>query len=143
MVKKNDIETERKVFAYFKEAIGNSRVVALGECAHFVREFWQLREQLFEFLYEELGFNFFAMEFGFAEGFHLEKWINGEGESDKLSKYSEAAAKWGALNTMHWLRAYNEKNNNKIRFAGAGLFEITDIMDNFPFHVIKCRKDKG
>ena len=63
------------------------------------------------------------MEFGFAEGYQLEKWINGEGDINNLSDYSEAAAKWGALETMCWLRGYNKANKNTIRFAGIDIPE--------------------
>src|SRR5690606_29999428 len=101
----------------------NNRVVALGEQAHFVREYWELRQRLFRFLHEECGFNLFVMEFGFAEGFQLEKWIQGEGDKNKLSDYSESASKWGASETMSWLREYNSANKNKIRFAGIDIPE--------------------
>ena len=118
-----DLGTKVIDLEYFKKAIGNSRVIALGECAHFVREFWELRQYLFEYLHEKCEVNFFIMEFGFAEGYRLEKWITGEGDINKLSDYSEAAAKWGAAETMLWLRSYNTKNKNKIRFAGMDISE--------------------
>ncbi len=97
--------------------------MALGECAHFVPEFWELRQQLFEYLHKECRFNFFAMEFGFAEGFILEKWIKGAGDRGGLADYSEVAAKWGAAGTMLWLRDYNAANENEIRFAGIDIPE--------------------
>jgi erythromycin esterase len=118
-----DFETRKTDFEYLIKTIGNSRVVALGECAHFVREFWELRQHLFEYLHKKCGFNFFALEFGFAEGYRLEKWIKGEGDINKLSDYSEAASKWGALETMRWLREYNNANKNTIRFAGIDIPE--------------------
>ncbi|MCL2144755.1 MAG: erythromycin esterase family protein [Endomicrobia bacterium] len=118
-----DLSAKKADLECLKKAIGSSRVVALGECAHFVREFWELRQHLFEYLHEKCGFNFFAMEFGFAEGYRLEKWIKGEGDKTKLSDYSEAAAKWGASETMLWLREYNNTNKNKIRFAGIDIPE--------------------
>ena len=55
--------------------IGASRGVALGESSHFVDEFWKVRQRIFRYLYEHGGFNVFAMEFGFSEGFQLAKWI--------------------------------------------------------------------
>jgi len=106
-----------------KKIIGSSRVVALGESAHFVKEFWELRQRLFEYLHEECGFNFFAMEFGFAEGFTLEKWIKGAGESTRLADYNEAVSKWGTVGTMQWLREYNSANKNEINFAGIDIPE--------------------
>lgn len=109
--------------ADLKQLVGNSRVVALGEGAHFIHEYWKIRQHLFQFLHEECGFNFFAMEFGFVDGFKLAEWINGAGEKDGLSSYSESAAKWGASDTMNWLRNYNADNQRKIRFAGIDVSE--------------------
>ncbi|MGV8091294.1 MAG: erythromycin esterase family protein [Mangrovibacterium sp.] len=106
-----------------KEIVKNSRVIALGEGAHFIREYWELRQHLFKFLHEECQFNFFAMEFGFAEGFKLENWIKGAGEKNKLEDYSESASKWGASETMLWLREYNIANQHKIKFAGIDIPE--------------------
>lgn len=106
-----------------KELVKNVRVVALGEGAHFIREYWELRQRVFQFLHEECGFDFFVMEFGFVEGFKLAEWINGAGEKGRLWKYSESAAKWGALDTMNWLREYNAENQYKIRFAGIDVSE--------------------
>ena len=118
-----ELNANRLNLESFAKAIETSRVVALGECAHFVPEFWELRQRLFEYLHEKCGFYFFVMEFGFAEGFRLNKWIQGEGDKTKLSDYSETAAKWGAAETMLWLREYNAQNNNKIRFTGIDIPE--------------------
>lgn len=106
-----------------KELVKNSRVISLGEGAHFIREYWEIRQHLFQFLHEECGFNFFAMEYGFVEGFRLAEWINGAGNKDKLSDYGESASKWGASNTMNWLRVYNADNHSQIRFAGIDISE--------------------
>lgn len=39
-----------------REVIGDARVVALGEGAHFIEEFWTVRRRLTRFLCEYLGF---------------------------------------------------------------------------------------
>lgn len=106
-----------------ERVIGASRVVALGESSHFVDEFWKVRQRIFRYLYEHGGFNVFAMEFGFSEGFQLAKWIKGEGELNKLEEYSQAAAKWGAAKTMKWLRQFNLENGSDIQFAGIDIPE--------------------
>jgi len=106
-----------------KELVKNSRVVALGEGAHFIREYWEFRQHLFQFLHEECGFNFFTMEFGFVEGFKLNEWINDAGDKSRLADYSESAFKWGAAETMKWLREYNADNQRRISFAGIDISE--------------------
>ena len=53
----------------FREA----RVVAVGESAHYVREFYLWRQRLLRFLAERCVFTVFAMESGFSEGL-AERW---------------------------------------------------------------------
>jgi erythromycin esterase len=54
-----------------------ARVVAIGESAHFVREFYSLRHRMLRFLVERCGFTVFAMESGFSEGLEVDSWIRG------------------------------------------------------------------
>ncbi|MDR1728019.1 MAG: erythromycin esterase family protein [Acidobacteriota bacterium] len=102
------------------------RVVAIGEGAHFMKEYWSIRRRLFRHLHERFGFDVFAMEFGFAEGFVLDRWVRGEGGDDGLEEYGRAAARWGAGETMRWLRRYNRLQAARgaaVRFAGIDLPE--------------------
>ncbi|WP_250029641.1 erythromycin esterase family protein [Paractinoplanes maris] len=63
------------------ERIGNARVVAIGESAHFVREYHVLRKVLIEFLHQRLGFTTVAFESGFSEGLAVRDWMrDGAGE---------------------------------------------------------------
>src|SRR5215475_14452070 len=90
-----------------RDLVGDARVVAIGESAHFLREFWLIRQRVLRFLHERCGFTVFALEFGFAEGFALASWVMGSGSEEALSSVSPAAANWGAGDAMRWLRRYN------------------------------------
>ena len=103
------------------EIVKNVRVIAVGEGAHFMKEFWTIRQRLFKYFHQLHGFDIFAMEFGFAEGFTLQKWINGEGNGNDLEAYSKAAADWGAGDTMKWLRQYNAQRKFAFKFVGIDL----------------------
>jgi erythromycin esterase len=105
------------------DKFGKARILAVGEGAHFICEFWEMRRKLFKYFHEKHGFSVFAMEFGFAEGFELNKWINGESGDDDLEKYSATAAQWGAGDTVRWLRKYNENQETKIEFVGIDIPE--------------------
>jgi erythromycin esterase-like protein len=61
--------------------IGDARVVAIGESAHFVREYHLLRHRLIRFLTERLGFTTVAFESGFSEGLAVREWMR-EGAGD-------------------------------------------------------------
>lgn len=54
--------------SWLDEAIGDARVVALGESAHYNRETYLLRHKVLRHLVERHGFTAYAMETGFTEG---------------------------------------------------------------------------
>jgi erythromycin esterase len=60
-----------------KAAIGQARVVALGEAAHGSHEFLAFRNRLFEFLVDEMGFTAIAVETGLSEAMQVEEYIGG------------------------------------------------------------------
>ncbi|MFF2809096.1 erythromycin esterase family protein [Streptomyces sp. NPDC058000] len=101
-----------------REIAGDARVVAIGEGAHFVTEFSLARQRVLRFLAERCGFTVLAFEFGFSEGFALDRWLRGEGADDGLAEASRAAAEWGAADFMRWLRHHNRTSRHPVRFAG-------------------------
>ncbi|MFG2139775.1 erythromycin esterase family protein [Streptomyces sp. NPDC048650] len=104
------------------EIVGDARVVAVGEGAHFVEEFSRARRRVLRFLAERCGFTVLAYEFGFSEAFAVDRWLQGEGDDD-LAKVSRAAAEWGAADLMHWLRHHNRTSGHPLRFAGIDISE--------------------
>jgi erythromycin esterase len=55
----------------------DARVVAVGENAHLVREFYTVRERLLRFLVQRCGFTVLAWESGFSEGLAVDAWLRG------------------------------------------------------------------
>lgn len=104
-------------------AVAGARVVAVGESAHFVREFTLLRQRLLRFLNERCGFDIFAFEFGFSEGFAVDRWVRSPDQRIGLTEVSETAAAWGAGNLMRYLRRYNGTAIRPVRFAGIDIPE--------------------
>lgn len=56
----NKLITEN--LSFFKDAIGSSRIVALGESTHGTSEFFSLKHKLLQYAVIELGFRVFALE---------------------------------------------------------------------------------
>ncbi|MBV8932074.1 MAG: erythromycin esterase family protein, partial [Kutzneria sp.] len=54
--------------AWLDEAVGDARVVAIGESAHYNHESYLLRHRLLRYLVERHGFTAYATESGFTEG---------------------------------------------------------------------------
>lgn len=73
-----------------RELVGDARVVAIGENAHYVPEFSLLRDRVTRFLVERCGFTLIALEAGFSEGFALADWAQGAGEPGDLEELAEA-----------------------------------------------------
>src|SRR5205807_1370637 len=58
---------EDRDLAAFGKAVGNSRIVSLGEATHGSREFFQMKHRLLEYLVREKGFTVFAIEANWPE----------------------------------------------------------------------------
>jgi hypothetical protein len=59
------------------DLVGDARVVAVGESAHFLREYTRLRHRVLRFLVERCGFTAFGLESGFSEGRAVDAWVGG------------------------------------------------------------------
>ena len=95
--------------------VGGARVVALGESAHFCAEYNQARERLLRFLVERAGFDVFAFEYGFSEGFRHDAWLRGEtgGELDTTGEIPV-----GLEAPLRRMREHNLSAGFPVRFAG-------------------------
>ena len=60
-----------------REIVGDARVVAIGENNHLISEFSLLRHRILRFLAERCGFTVYCVESGFAEGWTVQRWLDG------------------------------------------------------------------
>jgi erythromycin esterase len=60
----NPSDTDFSDLQFLKQAIGDRRVVQLGESAHGTAEFSSMKVRLIKFLHEEMGFDVVAFESG-------------------------------------------------------------------------------
>ncbi|MEV4704822.1 erythromycin esterase family protein [Actinoplanes sp. NPDC049316] len=73
-------------FDAIADVVRDARVVAIGESAHHVREYYDVRFQLTRFLVERCGFSVFAMESGYSEGLAVDAWTRGgPGDLEELA----------------------------------------------------------
>jgi erythromycin esterase len=109
-----------------KAMIGPARVVALGEPSHGAHESLELRNRLFRFLVEELGFTAIAIESGLPESRRVFDFVNGApGVAGEVVRRNLT---WGfgafpeneAL--IQWMRDHNaSERRTRIRFYGIDL----------------------
>ncbi|MEV4222053.1 erythromycin esterase family protein [Nonomuraea sp. NPDC049725] len=110
---------------WLDEAIGDARVVAIGESAHYNRESYELRHRLLRYLAERHGFGAYAMETGFTEGWRADAWVRGGGDrlgevmADGLTSLMGLWRQMGAH--LEWMRGHNASAERPIGFHGIDL----------------------
>ncbi len=114
-------------------AIGAARVVAIGESAHYNREFLQLRHRLLRYLVERHGFTAHAMETGFVEGWLVDDWVRArtdDGSGDDGDRLGHIMANgltslmglWTPIRTeLEWMRRHNRGAADAVGFYGIDL----------------------
>ncbi|MFD0774173.1 erythromycin esterase family protein [Streptomonospora algeriensis] len=101
-----------------RDIVGDARVVAVGEGAHFVREFTQTRKRVLRFLAERCGFTILAFEFGFSEAAALDRWLQGNGGDAELATIGGTTNAGVNPQMVRWLRHHNRTSTHPLRFAG-------------------------
>lgn len=95
-----------------RASFAGARVIAVGEATHGSREFFLLRERLLAWSIAELGVRTLAIEASMAEVTELDRYIQGEGESERASQLVARSSGWPWRTvefaaTLEHLRAYN------------------------------------
>lgn len=101
----------------------DKKIVAMGEATHGTKEFFQMKDRMFEFLVEKMGYRLFAMEANFDGAQVVNDYIiNGTGNAN------DAVKSLGPLvyeteevvNMVEWMRNYNKnpEHKSKVKFYG-------------------------
>lgn len=96
-------------------AIGDARIVGMGEGSHGTSEFFAFKNRLFKYLVEKKGFTIFAMEAYWGAGLYVDRFIKtGQGTAAQAVA-SLAFWTWDTpevVNLVQWMRDYNAKPGN-------------------------------
>lgn len=110
--------------APLKAAIGDARIVSLGEPTHGTRECFQMKHRLMEFLAAEMGFTLFSIEASMPEAYRLNEYVlEGKGDPAELIKGMHFWT-WSTdevLAMVEWMRRFNEAGaagRGPVRFTG-------------------------
>ncbi|MER6002503.1 erythromycin esterase family protein [Nonomuraea angiospora] len=101
--------------------VGDAQVVAVGEGAHFVREFNLARARLLRFLLERCGFTDVAFELGSADATAVNAWLTGEGDEADLLRLAGPLTRGVFGELLLWLRHYNRSRSQPVRIVGIDL----------------------
>ena len=105
-----------------RSLVGDARVVGVGEAAHGVGEFHNLRHRLLRYFVAKLGFTAYCTEFPFDEGLAINAWIHGGsgnvGDVTTLGRHAPFGEGTEARALLQWMRDWNAKNGNRLSFYG-------------------------
>ena len=103
--------------------IGDARIVAMAENAHFLHEWNRIRARLFKYLVEAHGFNTFVLETGIVESRNIHQYVAGA-DVDWDTVVKSATNGWGVWTELQeliqWMRDYNANpdRDRELRFYG-------------------------
>jgi len=97
--------------AAFGKAVGDARIVALGEASHGTREFFQMKHRLLEYLVKEKGFTVFAIEANWPEALAVDRYIKtgqGDVKSALAGMYFWTWTTEEVRDMVEWMRRFNQ-----------------------------------
>ena len=108
---------------FISDVIGNRRVVAVGESAHYLHEWNRWRARLFKYLAIEHGFSTFVLESALVEGRRVHDYVAGADDDwDNIAAaINNVWGVWAELNELiRWMREWNMNPDRprELRFYG-------------------------
>ncbi|MGW4027607.1 erythromycin esterase family protein, partial [Streptomyces sp. NPDC005009] len=107
------------------EAVGDARLVGVGQAVHGSRDFLALQHRVFRYLVEEKGFRSFVLEAPWSAGLRLDDHLlTGRGDPARImsEEFRDAFLLLHSqeyLDMIRWMRAYNVAHpDDPLRFAG-------------------------
>lgn len=122
------------------EAIGDAKIVLLGEASHGTSEFYTVRAKLSKMLIEQKGFSAIAVEGDWPSAQHVNRYIKGYSESkDDAYEVLKAFGRWPTwmwaneevAEFIDWLKMHNDKRipDQKIGFYGIDMYSLWESME--------------
>lgn len=120
-------------------AIGESRVVLLGEASHGTSEFYKVRAELTKRLIEEKGFTLIAVEGDWPSTQRINRFIKGYDTDLNKQNVLNVFERWPTWmwaneeisELVMWLEKHNKqlKDNRKIGFYGIDVYSLWESLD--------------
>jgi erythromycin esterase-like protein len=122
------------------EAIGDAKIVLLGEASHGTSEFYTVRAELSKRLIEEKGFTLIAVEGDWPSTQQINRYIKGYGETEQtVQEVLKAFNRWPTwmwaneeiADFVSWLKAHNEQkeSHHKVGFYGIDVYSLWESLD--------------
>lgn len=134
------------------DAIGNSKIVLLGEATHGTSEFYTCRAEITKRLIQEKGFSIIAIEGDWPPTHAVNRFVKAydhteQNSCDVLKAYNRWPT-WMWANEevadfIHWLRLHNAKSRQKTGFYGIDLYSLWESLDAITHHLSTARTSRS
>lgn len=121
------------------DAVGDSRLVLIGEATHGTHEFYNARAELTKALVLRKGFNLVAVEADWPDAYRVNRWVrHAADERDANSALDDFTRfpRWmwrnrDVVNFVQWLRAHNatREATSRTGFYGLDLYSMHASME--------------
>ncbi|MEK5069194.1 erythromycin esterase family protein [Sporosarcina sp. FSL K6-1508] len=130
------------------EAIGDAKIVLLGEASHGTSEFYSVRAKLSKMLIEQKGFSAIAVEGDWPSAQHVNRYIKGYGErKENVQEVLKAFGRWPTwmwaneeiAAFIDWLKILNDNRipDLKVGFYGIDMYSLWESMEEIVRYLTK------
>lgn len=122
------------------EAIGDAKIVLLGEASHGTSEFYTIRAKLSKMLIEQKGFSAITVEGDWPSAQHVNRYIKGYDAVQKTTQeILKAFSRWPTwmwaneeiATFVDWLKKHNNNKNpgHKVGFYGIDMYSLWESIE--------------
>ncbi|CEG24172.1 Erythromycin esterase [Planococcus massiliensis] len=120
------------------EAVGDAKIVMLGEASHGTSDFYTVRAELSRKLIQEKGFTLVAVEGDWPSAQQVNRFIKGFDENGKSAhEIVKSFTRWPTwmwaneemADFIGWLKEYNNQNGRKTGFYGIDIYSLWESME--------------
>jgi len=128
------------------KAIGDARVIMIGEASHGTHEFYHQRAEITKRLIQEKQINLIAVEADWPDAYRINRYVRGNGTAEEALSDFRRFPRWMWRNNVtfdfiQWLRKYNDQMpdySRKIGFYGLDLYSLFESV----YEVVQYLKGK-
>ena len=116
------------------DAVGDARIVMIGEATHGTHEFYRERALITQRLIEDKGFSGVAVEADWPDAYRINRYVRGEGADEDAAESLGDFARFpmwmwrnaDVLDFIGWLRAHNDTQppDKRAGFYGLDLYSL-------------------
>jgi erythromycin esterase len=101
--------------------VHGSKIIGVGEGAHFVSEFSLARNSIIRYLVERHDFNTLGLECGAIQASRLSGWLHSTAPFHELEQFSDVLTFSMYGSVLIWLKSYLEESGKKLQLVGIDL----------------------